>query len=102
MAKGTGSATVTFPVSAQAGKPVVGSSIASTVVTGLVDFLATDNVSVWIMGSDSTADHNAYEHAIAPIECSMSNPVSGVGFTIDLTSNIRLDGDFKVRFVWAT
>lgn len=102
MAQGTGSAVATFPASPQAGKPNVGSNTASIAVTGLTTFTDTDNASAWIMGSDFTASNNAYAHAFTPIECTITNPITGVGFTIELLSEWRLDGDFKVRYVWAT
>lgn len=83
-------------------KPVVGSNDASVTVTGLTTFAATDNVEVWLMGNDSTSAHNAMEHALAPIKLRISNPIAGVGFTINASSQYRLDGDFKVRYVWAS
>jgi hypothetical protein len=80
--------------------PVPGTNSTSTQVTGLTTFNATDAVEVWVQGSDTTADHNEVEHALAPIQLRATNPVTGVGFTINATSPHRLDGDFKVRYAF--
>ena len=80
----------------------VGSNYASVTITGQTELLATDNIDAWIQGTDSTADHNAVEHKIAPIKLSVTNIVPGVGFDIIGLSEYRLDGDFKVRWAWAT
>jgi hypothetical protein len=83
-----------------AAAPVPGTNSTSLTVTGLTTFNATDAVEVWVQGSDTTADHNEVEHALAPIQLRATNPVSGVGFTINATSPHRLDGDFKVRYAF--
>jgi hypothetical protein len=83
-------------------KPVPGSNDATTTVTGLSTFTATDAVEAWIMGSDATASHNSFEHAVAPIRLRITNPITGTGFTIQATSEYRLTGDFKVRFAFTS
>jgi hypothetical protein len=80
----------------------IGSNVASVTVTGQTELLATDNIDAWIQGTDSTADHNAYEHKITPIKLSVTNIIPGIGFDIIGLSEYRLDGDFKVRWAWAT
>ena len=102
MAANYGTDTLTFAVDAQAGNPIVGSNTATVTVTGQTGLLATDQIDAWIQGSDSTADHNAYEHKIAPIKLAVMNVVAGTGFDIVGFSEHRLDGDFKVRWAWAT
>jgi hypothetical protein len=96
----TGSAVINFPVSAQSGKPIVGTNTASLTLTGLTSFNDTDAIEVWVQGSDTTADHNEVEHALVPIQLRATNPVSGEGFTIVANSPYRLDGDFKVRYAF--
>jgi hypothetical protein len=54
-----------------------------------------------MMGLDTTATHNAVEHAIAPIKLSCTAIVPGTGFTIQGISEWRLTGTFVVRWVWA-
>jgi hypothetical protein len=81
-------------------KPVPGSNIATVTITGLADITATSSASSFIDGDDTTADRNAYEHENADIRLSCDNFVPGVGFTITATSDVRLDGDLKVRYVW--
>lgn len=83
-------------------KPNVGSNIASITITGQTALQATDSIEAWIQGTDSTADHNAYEHKIKPFKPKIANVVAGVGFDIIGISELRLDGDFKVRWAWAT
>jgi hypothetical protein len=83
-------------------KPSPGTNKTSVAVTGLSTFTATDAVEAWIMGSDSTASHNSFEHAVAPIQLRITNPITGTGFTIQATSEYRLTGDFKVRFAFTS
>ena len=86
-------------------KPVPGTNRTSVNVTGLTGFTATDNMSAWVMAdptADATSDHNAFEHLLAPIRLRCTNPITGTGFTIQATSEYRLDGAFTVRYAWAT
>lgn len=92
MSTGTGSATITFGNDTRA----------AVTVTGLTAFTNTDHAEAWIMGSDSTSTHSQIEHQIAPIKLKVTNPITGVGFTINATSDYRLTGDFKVRYVYAS
>lgn len=97
MATGTGVSTINFGAAP-------GTNIASVAVTGQAGIVATDNVEVFMMGADSTTDHNAYEHMVAPLEVHLdaSAVVAGTGFTITAITRLRLTGTFKVRWVWAT
>jgi hypothetical protein len=55
------------------------------------------------MGTDSTADHNAYEHQMLPLG-GLSLQVIDIdasGFTAQAASLLRLTGTFQARFVWA-
>jgi hypothetical protein len=83
-------------------KPKLGSHSTSVTVTGLSSFTNTDHVEAWIMGSDNTSSHNQIEHQLTPIKFKITNPISGVGFTINATSEYRLTGDFKIRYVYAS
>ena len=107
MATGTGNTTITFSNDARAEESydkfgVLGSHTTSATITGLTEFTNTDHAEAWIMGSDSTATHTQLEHQMAPIKFKITNPISGVGFTINATSDYRLTGDFKVRYVYAS
>lgn len=97
MASGQGFIDVSF--GAAPGTNVIEQSVAdSTIVTGA-------NVEVYMMGSDSTSDHNSYEHSLLPLggisaQCvAVSN---GVGFTVRVASMLRLTGAFRFRYVWST
>jgi len=78
-----------------------GTNIAETTVTGQASILGTSGVEAYMMGLDTTATHNAVEHAIAPIKLSCTAIVPGTGFTIQGISEWRLTGTFVVRWVWA-
>ena len=80
----------------------VGNSTAIVSVTGQTDLLATDSIDAWIQATDSTADHNAIEHKLAPIKLTVTNIQAGIGFDIVGMSEHRLTGDFKVRWARAS
>lgn len=86
----TGSATLNF--GSAPGTNVVEVAVPDPAVLG------TSAAEAFLM-TESSADHNAYEHAIIPLKlsCSVSN---GVGITITASSTLRLTGTFKVRWVW--
>jgi hypothetical protein len=73
---------------------------ASVTVTGLSEITTNSSASAFLLGYDSTATHNAFEHEIVELDLTCDSFVSGVGFTITATSAQRLEGDFKVRYAW--
>ena len=75
-----------------------GTNIIVATVTGQTGVLSTSYLEAWIM-ADSTTDHNAYEHAIAPIKLTCGNIVVGTSFDITAVSDWRLSGTFKCRWV---
>lgn len=75
-----------------------GSQIAVTRVLGQTTLGANSQIDAWIMGVDS-ADHNAYEHMIAPIRVSAGNLVAGEGFDVMGVSPVQLTGQFAVQWV---
>ena len=77
-----------------------GTNIVSVNVTGQTGILTTSYVMCWINGDDSTASHNAYEHMLSPIKVNASAISSGVGFTINAITDLRLTGTFSVRYSW--
>jgi hypothetical protein len=81
-------------------KPSPGTNQAKVTVAGIAGVTANSSASAFLLGSDSTSDHNAYEHEIIDLELSCDNFVPGVGFDITATSTQRLEGDFKVRYAW--
>ena len=82
-------------------KTTVGSNYAIATITGQSGLLSADAIDCWIQGTDSTTDHNAYEHKVAPIKVSAMNVVAGTGFDVVAFSELRLTGDFKVRWAWS-
>lgn len=55
-------------------------------------------VEAFVMLS-TTATHNAYEHAVAPIKLTCGNIVDGVGFDIMGVTDWRLTGTFTVTYI---
>lgn len=94
----TGQGTVTFDFGA-----APGTNIVTTTVTGQTSIGSGSKVEVYMMGTDSTATHNAYEHAILPLDLALSCTAitAGTGFTAQAATTQRLTGTFQARFVWA-
>jgi len=92
----TGSATLDFG-------SAPGTNVATVAVTGQTGILTGSNIECWVQGNDSTASHNAYEHALAAqlFTVSPTSVVAGTGFTIQGSSlEHRLTGTWTVRWVW--
>lgn len=94
MANGTGNATLNFGAAP-------GTNVVSVAVTGQASISATSGVEAYLMGLDTTADHNAYEHAIVPLILRIISITAGTGFTIQAATDWRLTGTFKCRWCWA-
>lgn len=79
-----------------------GSNEASVAVTGVSEILSTNSAEAFMMyeaSSEHTANDHAYAAAFVGLTC--STPTNGVGFTIYARSTEKLNGKFKLRFVWA-
>lgn len=94
----TGQGTVVFDFGA-----APGTNIVTTNVTGQTSIGAGSKVEIYMMGTDSTATHNAYEHAILPLDLALSCTAitAGTGFTAQAATTQRLTGTIQARFVWA-
>jgi len=83
--------------------PFPGANEAFAVVAGQASILATSNCEAFVMADDTTVDHSASDHryftALAGLAC--GTPTAGVGFPIHATSTEKLQGLFKVHWVWA-
>jgi hypothetical protein len=79
-----------------------GTNTATAVVTGQTGVIAGSDVEAWIMGSDSTADHNAYEHMVMTLEVhpTITAVTAGAGFTVTAITQLRLTGQVACRWVW--
>jgi hypothetical protein len=80
---------------------VPGSTYATATVTGQSGILSTSNVEAFIMGNDSTSDHNTTEHQLLPANIRCGNIVVGTGFDVVVSTPFRLTGQFALRWVWA-
>lgn len=96
MASATGSATLDFGA-------FPGSNEASVLVTGQSSISATSKADAYVMGDDTTPDHDASDHRFFDAVCGLTcgTPGAGEGFTIYATSLQPLEGTFQVRWVWA-
>jgi hypothetical protein len=94
MASGVGSATLdfgAFPGSNEASVTFSDASVSTT-----------SGVEAYVMGGDTTADHTADDHKYFACFVGLSaSPTNGVGGTIYARSEHKLQGTFKVRYVWA-
>ena len=80
-----------------------GTNVVTTVVTGQTSIGSTSKVEIYLMGTDSTATHNAYEHSLLPLDLALSciTVTAGAGFTGQAATTLRLSGTITARFVWA-
>jgi hypothetical protein len=94
----TGQGTVTFNFGAAPGTNVVTTAVTDASIG------ASSKVEIYLMGTDSTATHNAYEHQLLPLGGISLSPISvtaGVGFTAQAATLLRLTGTIIARYVWA-
>ena len=94
----TGQGTVTFDFGA-----VPGTNVVQTVVTDAA-ISSGSKVEIYLMGTDSTATHNAIEHQLLPLgglSIQVIAITASTGFTAQAASNLRLTGTFQARYVWA-
>lgn len=94
----TGQGTVTLNFGAAPGTNVVTTTVSDAAIG------ASSKVEIYLMGTDSTATHNAVEHQMLPLGGLSMTPISitaGVGFTAQAMSLLKLTGTFTARYVWA-
>jgi hypothetical protein len=94
----TGQGTIIFNFGSAPGTNVVTTAVTDAAIG------ASSNVEVYLMGTDSTATHNAVEHQMLPLGGLSMQAISvtaGVGFTAQAMSLLRLTGTFTARYVWA-
>lgn len=80
-----------------------GTNLVTTVVSD-AGIGAGSNIEIYLMGTDSTASHNAYEHSLLPLGGFSVQPISktaGVGFEAQAATLLRLTGTVSCRYVWA-
>lgn len=94
MANATGTAVLNFGAAP-------GTNFVTVAVTGQTGITTGSHVEAWMM-AESTATHNAYEHAIAPIKLTVGDIVANTGFTINAVTDWRLTGTFNAHWVWST
>lgn len=95
MANGQGIAIIDFGAAP-------GSNEASVAVTGQAAIQATSKAEAYFMADDTTADKTASDHRYAPcfINLICGTPTAAAGFTIYGRSTEKMQGTYKVRWVW--
>lgn len=79
-----------------------GSNEASVTVTGQSTILSTTNVEAWLMAEPATGHTiNDATYAALLIALTCGAPTAATGFTIYARSAEKMQGQFKVRWVWA-
>ena len=98
MATGTGVAEIDFGA-------FPGANEASIAITGQTGISATSKAESWVMADDVSSDtlHTAADHRYLPQFASFTcgTPTAGTGFTIYGRSVHKLQGKWKLRWVWA-
>lgn len=77
-----------------------GTNIVTVVVTGQASIAANSHIFAFVMG-EATAEHNIYEHQVAPIKLTPGLIVPGTGFTITAVTEWRLTGRFNIHWTWS-
>lgn len=81
-----------------------GTNVATQTVSNAA--IVTDTrIEIYLLGVDSTTDHNAYEHSILNLGGWYATAIvinNGVGFTAQAATKLRLTGDIKCRYVYST
>lgn len=90
---------LTFSFGTGRGTNVVTQTVANAaIVTGT-------RIEIYLLGTDSTSNHNAYEHSILSLGgwyATVTAINNGVGFTAQAATKLRLTGDIKCRYVYST
>lgn len=94
----TGQGTIIFDFGAAPGSNIAEPT--GIVATGMS---ATSKIEIYLDGTDSTLDHNGYEHSIVDLGGFSMKPIAkNTGtFNARASSQLRLTGQFTARFVWA-
>ena len=88
----TGTATIDFGAQPGTQRAVV-------TVTGQAAIVGGSQVEAFMMG-DTTADHNAEEHAMVPLKLTCGNIVAATGFDVVGVCEWLLHGQFTIHWVW--
>ena len=94
----TGQGTVVFDFGSAPGTNIVFTDVSVPSIS------ATSKVDIYLMGTDSTASHNAYEHAIVELgglALTCITVTAATGFRAQAATTLRLTGTITARYVWA-
>lgn len=97
-AGGGGGGTTIYAGTATVDFGSAGGNVATVAVTGQTWVTATSHIDAFLMGTDTTADHNADEHAIVNMTTRIISITAGTGFTIQAFSEWTLRGTFKLHW----
>jgi hypothetical protein len=88
----TGTATIDFGAAP-------GTGFVNTVITGQTGIASGAKPQAY-MYADSTADHNDIAHIVVGLNLVCGNVIAGTSFTIYASTDLRLTGQFTVRWVY--
>jgi hypothetical protein len=95
----TGQGTIVFDFGAAPGTNVVQTVVVDAAIS------SGSKVEIYLMGTSSTATHNAYEHSLLPFLDGMAlscvSVTASTGFTGQMATKLRLTGTIEARYVWA-
>lgn len=97
-AGGGGGGTTIYAGTATVDFGSAGGNVATVAVTGQTWVTATSHLDAFLMGTDTTADHNADEHGIVNMTTRIISITAGTGFTIQAFSEWTLRGTFKLHW----
>lgn len=89
---------VTFNFGSAPGTNIVQTTVSNANIT------TASRVELYMMGTDSTATHNAYEHALLPLDLALSvtTITNAVSFVAQAATTLRLTGTIAARYVFST
>ena len=94
----TGQGTLTFDFGSAPGTNIA--SVLGVVATGIS---STSKLEIYLIGTESTATHNAFEHRIIELGgfSMKATSIGSVTFDAQAASLLRLTGQISAHFVWA-
>lgn len=91
--------TTTFNFGAAPGTNVVTTTVTDTNVT------SGSRIELYLMGTDTTTEHNAYEHSILPLlgwTATVISITNGASFVAQAATTTRITGNIACRYVIST
>lgn len=95
---GGGSGTTIYAGTATLDFGAVGGNVATVTVTGQSWVTGSSHIDAFLMGTDTSSDHNAEEHSIVNMTTRVVTLTAGTGFTIQAFSEWTLRGTWTIHW----